>query len=82
MRLKKRIEEKKQEFQSSAPEEVQEVMERAMGNLQRSGIEEKALSVGDKAPDFTLLNTNGDPVNLKDALGEGPVVLGFYRGRW
>jgi len=42
--------------------------------------------VGQKAPDFILLDQNGKPVGLGDLLSgpEGPkaVVLIFYRGFW
>jgi peroxiredoxin Q/BCP len=36
------------------------------------------LKVGDKAPDFSLMDEHGRPVNLKDFLGKKPVVLYFY----
>jgi peroxiredoxin Q/BCP len=36
------------------------------------------LKVGDKAPDFTLMDEQGRPVSLKDFLGKKPVVLYFY----
>jgi peroxiredoxin Q/BCP len=36
------------------------------------------LKVGDKAPDFSLTDEHGRPVNLKDFLGKKPVVLYFY----
>lgn len=42
----------------------------------------KGLSVGDKAPEFTLLNHAGKPVSLSGLLQSGPVVLKFYRGEW
>src|SRR5436309_14171292 len=39
--------------------------------------------VGQKAPDFILLNQNGKPVGLGDLLaGSRAVVLIFYRGFW
>lgn len=37
----------------------------------------RALSVGDKAPDFTLPDEAGDPIQLKDLKGQ-QVVLYFY----
>lgn len=37
-----------------------------------------ALSVGDKAPDFTLVNQNGEDVKLADYIGKQNVVLVFY----
>jgi thioredoxin-dependent peroxiredoxin len=37
-----------------------------------------SLKVGDKAPDFTLLDQDGKSVSLSDALKSGPVILAFY----
>jgi peroxiredoxin Q/BCP len=36
------------------------------------------LKVGDKAPDFTLPDTEGRPVSLAGLLARGPVILAFY----
>ena len=36
------------------------------------------LKVGDKAPDFTLLDTNWKEVKLSDFLGKKNLVLAFY----
>lgn len=36
------------------------------------------IKVGDKAPDFTLPDTEGKPVTLSKLLAEGPVILAFY----
>lgn len=37
-----------------------------------------ALKVGDRAPDFTLSGTDGNPVTLSKLLERGPVILAFY----
>ncbi len=37
-----------------------------------------ALKVGDRAPDFTLPDTDGKPVSLSSLLASGPVILAFY----
>lgn len=37
-----------------------------------------AVQVGDTAPDFTLTSQNGQPISLKDFLGQKCVVLYFY----
>lgn len=34
------------------------------------------------APDFSLPDEHGRPVHLRDLLGQGPVLLLFYRGDW
>jgi hypothetical protein len=72
----------KKNFEAKAPKEVLEIMHRAQQNLVDSGILEGVPKAGDKAPDFTLKNTEGLPVALSGMLKKGPVVLGFYRGRW
>ncbi len=36
------------------------------------------LKVGDRAPDFTLPDTDGNPVTLSKLLQGGPVILAFY----
>jgi len=82
MSLQEKLDAKKQEFESSAPKEILEVMHRATDDLSQSGIMKRAAKVGDKAPDFTLNNGFGKPVDLKAQLKKGAVVLGFYRGRW
>jgi hypothetical protein len=82
MDLQKRLDEKKKQFESSAPEKALSVMHRAAQELRNSGILDRALGVGAKAPDFTLNNARGEPIHLKSVLARGPVVLGFYRGRW
>ena len=43
-----------------------------------------APAVGDKAPDFTLLDSNRKPVSLSQLVAGAPrgVMLVFYRGYW
>jgi peroxiredoxin Q/BCP len=37
-----------------------------------------ALKVGDRAPDFTLADTQGNQVTLSRQLEKGPVILVFF----
>lgn len=37
-----------------------------------------SVRVGEPAPDFTLNDSEGNPVNLKAALASGPVLLAFF----
>jgi peroxiredoxin Q/BCP len=37
-----------------------------------------ALKVGEKAPEFTLPDTEGTPVTLSKLLARGPVILAFF----
>lgn len=58
------------------------IMDRATAELAASGVAERSLAVGERAPDFTLPNAHGDDVTLAELLAEGPVVVSFYRGGW
>lgn len=40
------------------------------------------VKVGDKAPDFTLEDMNGERISLSDFAGKKNAVLVFYRGHW
>ena len=82
MVLQDKLDALKNDFQSKAPPEVLEIMQRATADLKQSGILNRAVQAGDRAPDFTLTDTGGETVTLKQLLGRGPLVLGFYRGRW
>lgn len=64
------------------PPDKAEPLEKAAQDLQRSGIADQVLKAGAQAPDFTLPNAVGRPVNLDKALSSGPVVVTFYRGIW
>ncbi|KAL6080357.1 Alkyl hydroperoxide reductase [Balamuthia mandrillaris] len=67
----------------SLPPEVSKVVQDAIQAVQQhNGEQGKGRPVGEKAPDFTLLDQKGKPVALSSALREGPVVLTFYRGSW
>jgi peroxiredoxin len=56
--------------------------EQAVAELFASGIEERILPVGAKAPEFELPDGSGRMVRSRDLLALGPVVLNFFRGRW
>jgi len=50
--------------------------------LRQSGILERALGVGAKFPDVTLVNARGGRTRIYDKLANGPLVVTFYRGGW
>ncbi|BEO42274.1 peroxiredoxin [Serratia marcescens] len=47
-----------------------------------SGIAERALTVGDAAPAFTLPDSENWPCSSTALLAKGPLVVSFYRGIW
>jgi hypothetical protein len=64
------------------PQHILTTFQQTTEALIRSGIAERALQKGAKAPDFTLPNVRGEQVRLSDALATGPAVVTFYRGGW
>jgi peroxiredoxin len=58
------------------------VSERAVEDLFATGIEQRLLPVGAKAPDFALSDSSGRLVKSSDLLALGPLIISFFRGRW
>jgi len=85
--LQQRLNEFKKSFESgappyNAPHEAIETMHRATAELKASGIEQQALKIGDRAPNFTLFNQDHLEVSCSDLLRQGPLVISFFRGHW
>jgi hypothetical protein len=81
------LDEFKREFESGAPpynatHEVIESMHRATAELEASGLANKVLKVGDRAPRFSLFNQDPVEVNSADLLRQSPLVVSFFRGHW
>ncbi|TNE27950.1 MAG: AhpC/TSA family protein [Bacteroidetes bacterium] len=76
------LDERKANFAQSADEQTQEIYREGLTQVSESDILEKALNVGDTAPNFTLQNALGGETSLAENLENGPVVLVWYRGGW
>lgn len=57
-------------------------MHRATEELRASGILDRVLKKGDRAPQFTLPDTNGVMVSSAALIEQGPLVVSFFRGKW
>jgi len=82
MSLQDKLDKVKKDFESGAPPEALSIMHRATDDLLNSGIMERTLKAGDRAPGFKLPNEQGQMVDVSDLLLRGPLVLSFYRGVW
>jgi hypothetical protein len=85
--LQQRLDEFKKAFDSgappyNAPREAIEKMHRATAELKASGIEDRSLKVGERAPSFTLFNQDHVQVASIGLLQGGPLVVSFFRGHW
>jgi peroxiredoxin len=74
--------ERKELIAKYVPTEIQAIHARAVEELKQSGIAERALQPGSKAPSFDLPDRNGKLVRWSDLLAAGPLVICFIRGRW
>ena len=59
-----------------------ELVDRSARKLRESGIMQRVLAVGRKAPPFNLPNSRGESVALSELLEHGPLAISFYRGKW
>lgn len=64
------------------PPDVQAIMHSATERLRESGISDRVIKPGAKAPDFTLQDQSGDIIGLSELLTSGPVVMSIFRGFW
>ena len=67
---------------SMLPQEALGVFDEDANNLQQNHPSVLKIKVGDKAPDFSLMNAVGETVKLSELLKRSKVVLTFYRGTW
>ncbi|MFD2915465.1 peroxiredoxin-like family protein [Psychroserpens luteus] len=73
---------KRKEGAEKFTEEKNQIYADGISSIAHSGVLEKALNLGDKAPNFTLNNALNKSISLYDELENGPVVLTWYRGGW
>jgi peroxiredoxin len=59
-----------------------EISERAVAELYATGVEDRILPVGERAPEFALKDSSNRLVRSSDLLALGPLVVNFFRGRW
>lgn len=82
MDFQEKLESIKQKIERNMPPSYLKIMHKATHDLEKSGIQEKVLKVGQKAPAFNLSNQNGEIISSEELLSKGMLVLTFYRGVW
>lgn len=84
MGLQDKLNERKRAFLGSgrATPEMIGIMERSTEQLRSSGILQRILKEGEKAPSFQLRNQDGQLVSSTALLANGPLVISFFRGVW
>lgn len=82
MKLNDKFKHIQEEMAQQLPSDILNTFGQSLQDLLAQKLETLALQVGDIAPDFTLLDTNGMPVSLYDVLEHDLVILSFFRGNW
>ncbi len=82
MSLQQKLNEIKQSALKRIPPEALKKMLAATDALRDSGIMDKVIKVGAKAPSFALKNQNGEEIRSEALLARGAVVLTVFRGHW
>ncbi len=80
--VRKELNEFREKAERKAPPDRLRVYAQGIDEVRKSGVTDKALKVGDRAPDFEILNAAGKKVKLSELTTRGPVVLTWYRGGW
>lgn len=68
-------------FKETASSDTQIKINKAISELKRSE-KGKGLNIGDKAPNFKLLDVSGQKIELYEQLKTKLIILVFYRGGW
>jgi hypothetical protein len=82
MTLADQLAQVRRSFEAKTPPDVAEQMHRATEELRNSGILDHVLKKGQRAPEFTLPDSNDVLVSSTDLLRNGPLVVSFFRGKW
>ncbi|MBI2944918.1 MAG: redoxin domain-containing protein [Candidatus Wallbacteria bacterium] len=80
--LASKLDAMRSESAKKMPAEKAAVARAALDEVRRTGVEERSLKVGQRAPGFRLPNASGKTVSSVELLAKGPVVVAFYRGHW
>jgi len=80
--LKTQLDAKKEAFELKADSVKKQIYREGLESVVKSGILEKAMNVGDVAPNFKLNNALNEPIELYQYLKKGKVILTWYRGGW
>jgi peroxiredoxin len=82
MPLQQQLDDLTTKLRSLVPAERLAAIDRAAEELVRSGLADRTLKAGDRAPGFELPDGDGMLWRSQELLRTGPLMIVFYRGRW
>ncbi|UNM97347.1 AhpC/TSA family protein [Ignatzschineria rhizosphaerae] len=81
MKLEQKLQAIQKDLATQVPAEILAAFGESLQSLMASNIADKALKVGDMAPNFEI-ELDGKMTDLASLLENGTVVLNFFRGNW
>lgn len=81
MKLEQKLQAIQKDLATQVPAEILAAFGESLQSLMASNIADKALKVGDMAPNFKI-ELDGKMEDLASLLENGTVVLNFFRGNW
>ena len=82
IKLNEKLQLIQKEMAQNIPVDILNAFGQSLQELVEQNLEDRALKVGDIAPDFTLPDAEGLPVSLYDTLQHNAVIISFFRGNW
>jgi peroxiredoxin len=82
MTLQDKLDRERAQYGSRLSQRTLAAVYRAIGDLIASNQALHAIQAGDRAPAFTLPDSEGNLVSSIELLKHGPVVVTFFRGQW
>ena len=82
MSLKEKLDAQREASAKRIPPEKAAIMKRGNETLRASGILQKVVAIGQRAPSFTGQSHDGRTIRSADLTARGPLVLSFFRGHW
>ncbi len=72
----------RQDLLTQLPPDVLNMLNSSLTDMLNEKLDSHALQCGDIAPDFSLISTDNEKINLYQLLETQPVIISFFRGSW
>ena len=72
----------RQDLLTQLPPDVLNMLNSSLTDMLNEKLDSHALQCGDIAPDFSLISTDNEEINLYKLLETKPVIISFFRGSW
>ncbi|MBI0038639.1 AhpC/TSA family protein [Gilliamella sp. B14384H2] len=82
MKLIEDLQRLRRDLITQLPQDVQNILDNSLADMLSEKLDSDSLQCGDIAPDFSLISTDNQEINLYKLLETQPVIISFFRGSW